>query len=311
MADVLLFLSVVITSLSIIAGAYHFLCFEKYDSNKVQAFLRGDRPANSPIMIGHRGAMLDAPENTLTAFRVAAESGAFGVEFDVDFTKDGHAVIIHDATVDRTTDGQGKVNDYTLENIRKLNALGHFKESKEFTFTSIPTLEETIEICLDLGIKMFIEVKAYKDSVKAAQLLKELFQKYNLYEKAIVLSFYPNVIYQVRKADPSILVAQNWIKYHMSYNRDGTPKHSQWWMTMLTRTLDFIIEFSVHTWLSDLLRFPVLITHHSEASGQYINFWKAYNVSVLVYGVQNSHERDYFTHLGCPVIVDKVKELAS
>ena len=75
------------------------------------------------------------------------------------------------------------------------------------------------------------------------------------------------IVFQVRRADPNILVIQNWITRHLSYNRDGTPKHSQWWMTKVARSLDYLLELSVHSWLFHILRFPMLITHHSEASG--------------------------------------------
>ena len=77
---------------------------------------------SSPLIIAHRGAAAEAPENTLGAFRKAKENGALAVEFDVDFTKDGVAVIMHDETVDRTTNGRGKVGDFTLENIQELDA---------------------------------------------------------------------------------------------------------------------------------------------------------------------------------------------
>ena len=89
----------------------------------VKCFLRkGAASRNCPIIIAHRGGPSDAPENTLAAFKKAKENGANGVEFDLDFTKDGVPVIIHDSTVDRTTDGCGKVSDYTYQDMRMLNA---------------------------------------------------------------------------------------------------------------------------------------------------------------------------------------------
>lgn len=75
-----------------------------------------------PIIIGHRGGGIEAPENTLAAFRKAKQNGASAVEFDLDFTQDGVPVIIHDATVDRTTDGCGKICDLRYEQLRRLNA---------------------------------------------------------------------------------------------------------------------------------------------------------------------------------------------
>ena len=94
----------------------------KPDPELVKSFLRGGLSDKSPELIAHRGGSAEAPENTLAAFRSAKENGAIGVEFDVDFTKDSRAVVIHDATVDRTTNGSGPVSSFTLEEIRKLDA---------------------------------------------------------------------------------------------------------------------------------------------------------------------------------------------
>lgn len=105
---------------------YRVLRLPKCDPNLVKSFLRKES-ANSgetslPAIIAHRGGSSEGPENTLAAFRMAKENGANGVEFDVDFTKDGRAVVIHDSTVDRTTDGEGLVSQFTFEEIRKLDA---------------------------------------------------------------------------------------------------------------------------------------------------------------------------------------------
>lgn len=94
----------------------------KPDPQVVKSFLRGGLSDKSPGLIAHRGGSAEAPENTLAAFRSAKENGAIGVEFDVDFTKDSRAVVIHDSTVDRTTNGSGPVSSFTLEEIRKLDA---------------------------------------------------------------------------------------------------------------------------------------------------------------------------------------------
>ena len=89
----------------------------------IRSFIkRNVESRNLAVTIGHRGAHLEAPENTLAAFRKAKENGCVGVEFDLDLSKDGVPVIIHDDTVDRTTNGTGRVNDLTFEEIRRLNA---------------------------------------------------------------------------------------------------------------------------------------------------------------------------------------------
>ncbi len=92
----------------------------------------------------HRGAMETHPENTVVAFQEAIRLGAHMIEFDVQITKDSKLVIMHDKTVDRTTNGTGLVSELTLEEIKKLDA-GSWK-SKQYTGEQVPTLKETLEI---------------------------------------------------------------------------------------------------------------------------------------------------------------------
>lgn len=106
--------------------------------------LKGDWPVN----LAHRGASARAPENTLEAFRLAVEAGAGGLELDVHVTRDGQVVVIHDATVDRTTDGSGTVAEMELEEIQRLDAGYRFSPDGGRTFpyrgrgVRIPTLTE-------------------------------------------------------------------------------------------------------------------------------------------------------------------------
>src|SRR5512147_1818449 len=92
-----------------------------------------------PILLAHRGDLAHAPENTLPSFSQAIQKGADGVELDVKLTVDGHVIVIHDETVDRTTNGSGKVATFTLEAIRKLDA-GSWFDAK-FAGTKVPLLE--------------------------------------------------------------------------------------------------------------------------------------------------------------------------
>jgi glycerophosphoryl diester phosphodiesterase len=104
-----------------------------------------------PVNLAHRGASAHAPENTLEAFRMAVEAGAGGLELDLRVTRDGEVVVIHDATVDRTTDGSGVVADMTLEELRRLDAGYRFSPDGGRTFlyrgreVRIPTLAEVYE----------------------------------------------------------------------------------------------------------------------------------------------------------------------
>ncbi|MEJ2748304.1 MAG: glycerophosphodiester phosphodiesterase family protein, partial [Anaerolineae bacterium] len=92
--------------------------------------------SNRPLIVAHRGASAYAPENTLAAFERAAELGADGIELDVQLSKDGRLVIIHDFDTARTTNGQGKVSDLTLAELQSFDA----GEGQK-----IPTLDELFE----------------------------------------------------------------------------------------------------------------------------------------------------------------------
>lgn len=110
-------------------------------------YQRTDKKAVRTIITGacaHRGDSKNAPENTIAAFVSAVEKGAHQIEFDVALSKDGRLVIIHDSTVDRTTNGTGKVSELTFDELRALDAGSSF--DARFAGTRIPTLEETLEV---------------------------------------------------------------------------------------------------------------------------------------------------------------------
>ena len=104
-----------------------------------------ERPAvrKAPLVVGHRGNAGLAPENTLASFERALADGADWVEFDVRFTRDGEPVVVHDARVDRTTDGTGPVHRHDLATLRRLDAGGWFAPA--FRCERIPTLGEVLE----------------------------------------------------------------------------------------------------------------------------------------------------------------------
>jgi glycerophosphoryl diester phosphodiesterase len=121
--------------------------------------------AGGPLLVAHRGGSLVAPENTLTAFRSAVTSWAADmIELDVRATADGHCVVIHDATLDRTTDGTGPVSDRTLAELKEFDAGYHFTPDGGHTFPfrgqgiRIPTIAEVLSELPALRITA--EVKA-------------------------------------------------------------------------------------------------------------------------------------------------------
>lgn len=115
-----------------------------------------EREQNVVEVWAHRGSSASAPENTMPAFRRAIEAGADGIEFDVQLSSDGHAVVIHDETLTRTTNGVGWVKDYRLAELLTLDASGG---RDGFAGVQIPQLAEVLELVADAGIKANIELK--------------------------------------------------------------------------------------------------------------------------------------------------------
>ena len=124
-----------------------FACQPNVDGNR-------NRSINA---VNHRGYG-DAPENTLAAFRMSKEMGFDMVECDVTFTKDSHAVLLHDNTVNRTSNGKGNIGDLKLEEVRALD-FGSWK-GDAYVGEKIPTFTEFVDLCVELELYPYVEVKS-------------------------------------------------------------------------------------------------------------------------------------------------------
>ena len=149
------------------------------------SLVRNDRMT----VAAHRGDSYNYYENTMTAFKMAYDAGADMIETDIHLTKDGYLVLIHDDTVDRTTNGHGRVCDMTLAELRELNAADKSCNEK------IPTLEELLAWAQPLDITFNLEIKEYnlennrERCEKCVDGTLELVEKYGLEERIIINSF--------------------------------------------------------------------------------------------------------------------------
>ena len=150
----------------------------------------------------HRGASGYAPENTLEAFELAARQKADGVELDVQLSKDGELVVIHDETIDRVTDGKGKVKDFT---VRELKSFKANQTHPEYANAIIPTLEEVYDLLKPIGLKINVELKTgiyfYPDIEKK---LLALTRKKGMEEKVWYSSFNHYSLIRLKELEPSV-----------------------------------------------------------------------------------------------------------
>jgi len=151
---------------------------------------------------GHRGTYHHAPENTIYSFKKAIEFGADGVEFDVQLTKDGEVVVIHDERIDRVSNGTGLVKDYTLSELKTINF--NKRGISEPYFMEIPTLDEVLQLLTTSSFTINIELKTgivYYEGIE--QKTVDIVNKYGLAGRVLYSSFNHYSIRNVKGYDPS------------------------------------------------------------------------------------------------------------
>jgi len=172
-----------------------------------------------PLVIGHRGACALAPENTLASFELAIQHKADAIEFDVKLSSDQQVVVIHDQSVDRTTNGKGKVQHLSLTELRALDAGGKF--SQKYSNEKIPTLDEVFE---NLGNRILMNVELTNYSTPFDHLVtkvSDLVIKHGLEERIIFSSFLKRNLMTARHLLPGVpcglLAYSGWLGYFPRY----------------------------------------------------------------------------------------------
>ncbi|HZK91467.1 MAG TPA: glycerophosphoryl diester phosphodiesterase [Stellaceae bacterium] len=162
------------------------------------------RPLSLPPVIGHRGASAYAPENTLAGFHAARALGCSWVEFDVRLTGDGALAVSHDDRLGRTTDGRGRISGLALSAIRKLDAGRWF--SDKFAGERVPTLEEAIRVCGEIGLGANVEIKAERGRgpATAAAVAAYLDSMAEILPPILISSFLPDAIAEAGARAPAI-----------------------------------------------------------------------------------------------------------
>lgn len=218
------------------------------------------------LIIAHRGASAFAPENTLAAFQKAVEMKADAFELDAKLSRDGEIVVIHDQTVDRTTNGSGKVIELSLEEMRNLDAGSSF--SQEFVGEKIPLLREVLETFSD-RILINIELTNYISifdglAKKTAQLVKEL----GVEKSVFFSSFHPLNLITTKRFSPEVSVALL-----------AVPGKSGW-----------LARSGLLRWLSPRIIHP----YYQDIDKEYIEKQHKYNRKVNIWTINDENDMDKF-----------------
>ncbi|KAM6957351.1 glycerophosphodiester phosphodiesterase 1-like [Aplochiton taeniatus] len=281
----------------ITASLYIFIVmfrFPQVPADQASQVLRPNGPPSAGVpVIAHRGGGHDAPENTLAAIREASRNGATGVELDLGFTADGVPVLMHDETVDRTTNGSGPVSRLALSQLRKLDASFGHRLRENFRGERVPTLQEAVGECIDHQLTIFFDVKGHPD--KAAAALSELYRNHPvLYNSSIVCSFEPKVIYKMRQADPQVVTALSHRPWSLSRYGDGTPRTLSWWSQLWSGGLDVLLDWAHHHLLWNLCGVSAILVQKDFVSTDYVLFWAQRGVEVVGWTVNMAVEKQFY-----------------
>lgn len=156
-------------------------------------------------IIAHRGSKGTRPENTLVAFRTAIADGADGIETDVHLSRDGHLIIMHDERVDRTTDGEGLIQDLTLAQLKRLDAGSYFDPA--YANTRVPTLDDVVQLLVAQHFTGIFNLELKTNKIHYAgieDLVANYFDQHPVPFKLVYSSFYAKSVERLHSLQPEV-----------------------------------------------------------------------------------------------------------
>uniref|UniRef100_A0A1B6LJD5 GP-PDE domain-containing protein n=1 Tax=Graphocephala atropunctata TaxID=36148 RepID=A0A1B6LJD5_9HEMI len=252
-------------------------------------------------VIGHRGAGLDAPENSLSAIKQCHDKGCRAVEFDLALTADDVPVLFHDDTVDRLTHATGLVQQMTWEQLQTLDISAKHPLQERFVGERVALFSDVIRLCLDLDLRMIIDVK--DESIKVVQVILEAFQAHpKLYKRAMVSAFNPLIIYMVRSRDPKIVCSLAWRPYFYSYSSYGpetscTRRYTYLPAHVVARAADLVSTWLLNTVGFYILGLSAVLLHKNVITTDLVTRWEQRNIRVVVWTVNRPHEKLYYSRV--------------
>lgn len=169
-------------------------------------------PSQNRIVFSHRGLNKQAPENTLPAFQLSADAGAHWLEMDVDILGDGTPVVLHDSTLDRTTDHSGSMYQIKVDDLKDIDAGAKFESPSgvDYTGTRIPTFAEFIEFLNQNKMNANVEVKAHEAGAAGTEVLVDQviagLEKLDPEREIIISSFSPLILERIHERAPQYAI---------------------------------------------------------------------------------------------------------
>lgn len=201
--------------ISLITIACFFIVISIFVFQQVNehTYIKATNQSNHIKNIAHRGASAYAPEHTIAAYKLGQQLKGDYIEIDLQMTKDGHLIAMHDETLNRTTNGTGLVKEHSLVDIKQLNAGSFFNKKhpnlakKEFEDATVPTLEEIIET-FGQNANYYIETKSPDEYPGMEEKLLEIINHYQINKKVIIQSFSEESLRKIHDFNANIPLVQ-------------------------------------------------------------------------------------------------------
>ncbi|XP_045506169.1 glycerophosphodiester phosphodiesterase 1 isoform X2 [Colias croceus] len=260
--------------------------------------------------IAHRGAGLDAPENTLQAFKYCVAMECNFIEMDVRTSKDGQLVLLHDQGLERLTGTDiTDVRFMDWDSIKNIDVGATHPNRQQFKDVTLCLLEDAIDYLLANKVKMIIDVKG-EDAQVVNGILRVFSGNPVLYENAVVTSFNPYVLYQIRKRDPNIVGAMSYRPHcfaYLNYDAENGPTNPRFGdrlaLQALSRAADCVhgaLWRSAARWCS----VSAVLLHKDIVSPREVEYWRSRNVRVAGWCVNRPVEKRIDTFLLYVNLVD-------
>lgn len=280
------------------------------DALASEVIFGGERADAPPPVYAHRGGGHDAPENTLAAIREAKRNNASGIEIDLSFTLDNVAVLFHDDTLERTTEGSGPLAAATFAELRRLDAASKHPFAERFRGERVPTLDEGVDECVRLGMRLIVDVKEFDE--RAVTVVDELFRKRpELYARALVASFYPQFVYALRRRNPRVVTALTWRPGFVAFEdvERTRPRHRSLLKHWAALAGDWLLAWALHGGLlPHLTGASAVLVSKNALSAEYVRAWRDQGLHLLAWTPNHPAEKDFLRKvLGLPIITDTLR----
>ncbi|KAK0182777.1 hypothetical protein PV327_000878 [Microctonus hyperodae] len=252
-------------------------------------------------VVAHRGGGYDYPENSLSAFSNSKKKGCNAVEFDLVRTKDNIPIIFHDETIERLTGKSGFIKDMTWDELKQLDiGYNHPLKEKFMGTETIALFNDAIEFCLKNELHLFIDIK--DSNIEIVQVILDAYKKYpDLYKYAAITSFYPIIIYMIRRRDRRIITCLSYKPRtfsslsHGKSNSCGTHRSKNIFNHILISIIDIIHDWALPRFTYRILEISAILLHKDIISPLIINEWNSKGIRVIAWSVNLPSEKMHFT----------------